>query len=259
MDNITQLEAQSLNKLFGPKLLQSFDLTERAILTQMGDWLRELYDRAGNSSTVLESFVQPAAMGTVTVPSGGLDWAEVGQLLYVAGGGLYQLASKTSSSVTLVNLGYAGNAAPATTVAQSAASPASGGQSSVFSDSVALTPGGPPLWIGDRASDPSSPANVAGRVASSPMSLSRLTVAVGQFAFAPPAPVIRVTTMLSSDGGVTYSPTLLTLDVDLAVQSKKSLILPAFVSFASETVHLVKVEQLSGGGGLAAPVSISVS
>lgn len=71
-----------------------------------------------NAFTVLTAqFVQPAANANVTVNVQDSSWMVVGQFLFVATGGEYQVVSKPNAlSVELENLGYANNAAPTTII-----------------------------------------------------------------------------------------------------------------------------------------------
>lgn len=68
------------------------------------------------------SFVQPNVSSNVTVNVSNItplnnQWAAIGQIIYIAGGGYYQVVSVPSlTSVVVQNLGYAGNAAPGVTV-----------------------------------------------------------------------------------------------------------------------------------------------
>lgn len=68
----------------------------------------------------IASFTQPLTNNSVTVSVFNNSWITVGQVLFVGGtpAGGYYLVSSTSGAnvVTLINLGYPGNAAPFTTV-----------------------------------------------------------------------------------------------------------------------------------------------
>jgi hypothetical protein len=72
----------------------------------------------GNAwTTTTAQFVQPAGSATVVVPVGDSSWAAVGQTVFVEGGGYYEVAAKPAATqLTLQNLDYADNAAPATVV-----------------------------------------------------------------------------------------------------------------------------------------------
>jgi len=80
-------------------------------------------DGLNSFTTLAASFTQPGVGLNVTVSTTNLGqlnnrWAGVGQILYVVGGGYYQVVSIPSLvSIQLQNLGYTGNAAPAATVA----------------------------------------------------------------------------------------------------------------------------------------------
>lgn len=81
---------------------------------------------AGSPVTTSANFTQPAVGSTVTVSlSGGI--ADAGQVIYIAGGGYYFVNSILSTSMTVTNLGYTGNAAPAATVFSGAALYSTGG------------------------------------------------------------------------------------------------------------------------------------
>ena len=75
-----------------------------------------------NSYTVTTAdFTQPAVGSTVTVNVSALGqstglWAQVGQIIFIVGGGYYEVVSVTTTSIVAENLGYAGNASPSATV-----------------------------------------------------------------------------------------------------------------------------------------------
>lgn len=63
------------------------------------------------------NFTMPAVGGTVTVSVQDSDWASVGQVVYSEFAGYMEVTARPSPvSMTLENLGYAGNAAPGTIV-----------------------------------------------------------------------------------------------------------------------------------------------
>ncbi len=80
-------------------------------------------DGLNSFTTLAASFTQPGVGLNVTVSTTNLGqlnnrWVGVNQILYVVGGGYYQVVSIPSLvSIQLQNLGYTGNAAPAATVA----------------------------------------------------------------------------------------------------------------------------------------------
>lgn len=90
------------------------------------------YDRPGlpaigqaTQSAVTTNYVQPAVGATVSTvvtttagPGATLDQVQ-GQIVYIAGGGYY-LTGTTVDPVDMLNLGYAGNAAPGATITQPA-------------------------------------------------------------------------------------------------------------------------------------------
>lgn len=75
-----------------------------------------------NAYTVTTAdFTQPSAGSNVTVSVSALGqatglWARTGQVVFIEGGGYYEVVSATATTVTLENLGYTGNASPAATV-----------------------------------------------------------------------------------------------------------------------------------------------
>lgn len=65
-------------------------------------------------------FTQPAALGFVSVSVENSMWISPGQIVYIQNGGYYSVSSvPTSLTATLVNLDYAGNAAPTSLIAAS--------------------------------------------------------------------------------------------------------------------------------------------
>jgi hypothetical protein len=66
-------------------------------------------------------FTQPAVGSTVTIDVSALGqmtglFAKVGQVIFVEGGGYYEVVSSTTTTIELENLGYTGNALPTSTV-----------------------------------------------------------------------------------------------------------------------------------------------
>lgn len=72
-----------------------------------------------NAFTITTSqFVMPIAAATVTVAVENSQWISVGQIVFIEQGGWFEVAAvPTDTSVTLENLDYDGNVAPATVVA----------------------------------------------------------------------------------------------------------------------------------------------
>jgi hypothetical protein len=63
------------------------------------------------------NFVQPAVNASVTATVGGTAWMGISQIIFVQGGGYYQVTSIPDlTHVSLTNLGYTGNASPGSTV-----------------------------------------------------------------------------------------------------------------------------------------------
>jgi hypothetical protein len=63
------------------------------------------------------SFVQPSVNSNVTITVINTSWISVGQILYIENGGYYSVVSVPgTSSLTIKNLGYAGNASPSSTI-----------------------------------------------------------------------------------------------------------------------------------------------
>jgi hypothetical protein len=64
------------------------------------------------------SFVMPAAAANVTISIANTAWMAVGQVIYIAGAGYFQVASITSTTqVAITNLNYPGNASAGGTIA----------------------------------------------------------------------------------------------------------------------------------------------
>lgn len=74
-------------------------------------------------TTTSAQFTVPAANATVAVTVASAEWMSFGQVVYIVGAGYYEVASTPAdpwTAVTLENLGYDGNAAPATVIASGA-------------------------------------------------------------------------------------------------------------------------------------------
>jgi hypothetical protein len=68
-------------------------------------------------TTLSASFTQPAVGSSVTVNVGTTAWMALGQVVFIAGGGYYTVASVADlTHVSLTNLGYPGNAGSGSTV-----------------------------------------------------------------------------------------------------------------------------------------------
>jgi hypothetical protein len=68
-------------------------------------------------TTLTTSFVQPAVGSSVTATVGSTSWIAPNEIIFVQGGGYYQVTSIPDlTHVSLSNLGYTGNAAPGATV-----------------------------------------------------------------------------------------------------------------------------------------------
>lgn len=87
-------------------------------------------------TTTALAFVQPAVGADVTVPIADGNWMSVGQVIFVEGGGDYEVQSATAISMTIRNLGYAHNAAPAAVIGGAAKVSPSGEKG----DSSAISP-----------------------------------------------------------------------------------------------------------------------
>ena len=80
-------------------------------------------DGLNSFTTLAASFTQPGVGLNVTVSTTNLGqlnnrWAGVGQILFIVGGGYYQVVSVPSlTTIEVKNLGYTGNAAPGATIA----------------------------------------------------------------------------------------------------------------------------------------------
>lgn len=71
-----------------------------------------------NAFTITEfDFAQPAVNDSITIAVLNSQWMQVGQPVYIVGGGVYEVElTPTLQSVTLKNLGVTGNAAPGVTI-----------------------------------------------------------------------------------------------------------------------------------------------
>jgi hypothetical protein len=120
------------------------------------------------------SFVVPAASANVTVAVGSTAWMAVGQIVFIASSGYYQVAFiQDSQDVQLTNLGYAGNAPALTVIAAGESIVAAGvaGAAGVSGGSVTsvnlsmptgfVVTGGPVTTTGTLAvtTDPTTTAN----------------------------------------------------------------------------------------------------
>ena len=80
-------------------------------------------DGLNSFTTLASSYVQPSVGANVTIATTNLGqlnnkWVGVGQILFIVGGGYYQVVSVPSlTTIEVQNLGYTGNAAPAATIA----------------------------------------------------------------------------------------------------------------------------------------------
>lgn len=261
-DNLSDLSKQTLNGLFGPALLLTFNFQEWALDVKMGDWLYDLWNRAnGNSGLVVNSFVQPAVNAGITINANGLSWLTAGQTVFIGNGGFYLVTDVTSTTATIVNLGDAMNVAPGTTVESGGIT--SGGSisyQSTFGHKMSMTSGGSAVWLAVSEVDVSDPRNIAGRSTGETINFNRITASLGQFAFVAPPPVVRFTVLKSTDGGATYAPTLLTVDVDVATSTTASNISPALSSFGPGSIHMIEIQQLSGGSNITGvPMSVALS
>lgn len=92
-----------------------------------GRWEALATPGQGAYTTLSAQFVQPAVAATVVASVVNTSWLAVGMRLFIVNGGYYEVTAIGSlTSVTVRNLGYAGNAAPAATVANASAVVASG-------------------------------------------------------------------------------------------------------------------------------------
>ena len=68
-------------------------------------------------TTLAANFTQPAVGSSVNANVVNSSWVPVSQILFVQGGGWYQVSTVPDlTHITLINLGYAGNAAPGATI-----------------------------------------------------------------------------------------------------------------------------------------------
>lgn len=63
------------------------------------------------------SYVQPAVGNTVAITVNQTQWVVVNAIIFVEGGGYYQVTAKTTSTITAQNLGYAENTSVSSTIA----------------------------------------------------------------------------------------------------------------------------------------------
>lgn len=63
------------------------------------------------------SFVQPAASDSVVVAVQNGSWAAIGQIVYIVGGGFYEVTNRDNGSITVENIDYDGNATAGDTIA----------------------------------------------------------------------------------------------------------------------------------------------
>lgn len=66
----------------------------------------------GNNSytTTTANFTVPASNSTVTISVVYTAWVSLNQIIYISGAGYFSVSSKTNNSLTILNLGYDGNA-----------------------------------------------------------------------------------------------------------------------------------------------------
>lgn len=113
-------------------------------------------------SLTTAQFTQPAVNSNVTVSVGSSSWMAIGQVVFVQNGGYYSVQSlPDSTSVSLKNLGYDGNAAPTTiiaalnTVSTSGPKGADGATPTVTIDDVSPTTSKGDLMVDNGANSPS--------------------------------------------------------------------------------------------------------
>lgn len=212
-------------------------------------------------TTTTATFVQPAVNANVTVNVDESRWIAPTQILFHEAGGFYEAISLPSNtSVTLKNLGYSVNAVPAVNVPIGTLSPGGlegpegpdgpqgpPGIGSSFGVKLSTLSGGPEVFCGLSGID-ADPFNVAGRIITEAVSFTKVSASISPRAFVAPAPVYRIKLYVSTDGGISYSfVTGATIDLDIATLNYTSGIF-AEVNLAATSVHLIGVQQLSGGG-----------
>lgn len=124
-------------------------------------------------TTLSANFTQPAVNASVTVNVGTTAWMAVGQGVFIQGGGYYSVNSIADlTHAVLLNLGSAGNAAPASTI--------------VSGTTVMVTPAGTPGVNGTNAYTATTAAFTT------PASGASVTVIVADAAWASPGQVLFV-------------------------------------------------------------------
>lgn len=213
-------------------------------------------------TTTTATFVQPAVNANVTVDVEDSRWIAPTQIVFQEAGGYYEVISIPSdTSVTLKNLGYADNAAPSVNVPTGTLTP--GGiqgpdSGSTFGNRISTTSGGAAVYYGLDGSD-ADPANVAGRTVELATTFTKIRAAISPGIYVAPAPVYRVTLYVSTDGGLSYSSTVATVDIDVGTSNKANATFAA-VTLAAGSVHLYSVQQLSGGSNtVTRPLSVTFS
>jgi len=119
-------------------------------------------------TTVSTQFIQPAVSASVVADVDNSDWIVIGQIVYVDTGGYYTVAALPSStSVTLTNLGYTGNAAPGAVIAAGKKLGPAGikGADSSLTDPVPIANGGTGQTTQTAGFDALSPNTTKGDVA----------------------------------------------------------------------------------------------
>lgn len=168
--------SNALDGLFGGVnrvLLEGVEQPFHPTINLLGGWtVTEGDDGAGNptleltppdggggpgATTLLASFTQPAVNSNVVANVADTGGLAVGMALFVAAGGYYQVVSiGDATHVTLKNLGYTGNAAPAASVPLTGLVVAGGfiGPTGASGAAGAAGPAGPPATLYDSAAAP---------------------------------------------------------------------------------------------------------
>ena len=230
-------------------------------------------------TTLTAGFTQPnvGANVTVSVSASGQStavWAVAGQVIYIAGGGYYEVVSRTTNTITVENLGYSGNALPLASVSSGGGVSPAGlvgpqGQSGTTTTTT-ITVDGPSLVYYDTV-HANRTANTYGAVKTYAIAGGTLSgngdvlrveaVVVGEPDLVGSAPLTQFKFKVELDGQIVYDEFLtmmnakgadqnackVTLDIrrlsattfDARCDSAETMYGYAFPSFGSSTYHIL--------------------
>jgi len=95
-------------------------------------------DGSNAYTATTQSLTQPAADGNVSVTVGDAAWMGIGQIIFLVGGGYYEVMQVVSNTVTLKNLAYIGNAGVATIIGTGAKISPAGPEGTITSITTTL-------------------------------------------------------------------------------------------------------------------------